>query len=138
MEQLQTSSSASPLDDYMVEPLVERNAQQAPPLEPTHSFDRVFVQRLARLLRLLFKGTDGSVLKTSIVIPYTLFLLLSCGVEVFVWFVGLIPSRFYSVLVSVDVEGYWKVTSQSLLLVLLVAVVSYIHTLITHKPTLKV
>ncbi|GAB5587831.1 hypothetical protein Unana1_02731 [Umbelopsis nana] len=81
MEQFQTSSFASPLDDYMVEPLVERNAQQAPPLEPTHSFDRVFVQRLARLLRLLFKGTDGSVLKTSIVIPYTLFLLLSCGVE---------------------------------------------------------
>jgi len=138
MEQLQTSSSASPLDDYMVEPLVERNAQQAPPLEPTHSFDRVFVQRLARLLRLLFKGTDGSVLKTSIVIPYTLFLLLSCGVEVFVWFVGLIPSRFYSVLVSVDVEGYWKVTSQSLLLVLLVAVGKSLQKFVSRILALRI
>jgi ATP-binding cassette subfamily D (ALD) protein 4 len=126
MEQFQTASSTSPIDDYMSDPLLERQAlhPSAPsPQEATRSFDRLFLKRLGRLLRLLFKGTDSSILRTSILIPYSIFLLLSCAVEVIVWFVGLIPSRFYSVLVSLDVEGYWKVLIQSLGLVLLVAVV---------------
>jgi hypothetical protein len=129
MEQFQTASSTSPLDDYMAEPLLERNSQNVSPPERKHSFDRLFLQRLGRLLRLLFKGTHGSIFKTSIIIPYLMFLLLSCGVEVFIWFVGLIPSRFYAVLVSLDVEGYWKLVPQCLLLVLLVAVVSFMKLL---------
>lgn len=128
MEQFQTASSTSPIDDYMSEPLLDRQAHQPAaqrPQEKSHSFDRLFLKRLGRLLRLLFKGTDGSIFKSSILLPYSIFLLLSCGVEVIVWFVGLIPSRFYAVLGSLDVEGYWKVLFQSLGFVFLVAVVCY-------------
>lgn len=123
MEQFQTDSSTSPLNGYTSEPTVDHTSLQ-PAAASNHSFDRQFLRRLGRLLRLLFKGTGSSVFKTSIVVPYTLFLLLSCGIEVLVWFVGLIPSRFYAVLVSLDVAGYWKLVPQALLLVLSVALVS--------------
>ncbi|KAM3588877.1 hypothetical protein VKS41_001309 [Umbelopsis sp. WA50703] len=120
MEQFQTVSSTTPLNGYSPEPIVDHAALQ-PTAASNHSFDRQFLRRLGRLLRLLFKGTGRSVFETSIIVPYTIFLLLSCGIEVLVWFVGLIPSRFYGVLVSLDVAGYWKLVPQALLLVLSVA-----------------
>jgi ATP-binding cassette subfamily D (ALD) protein 4 len=135
MEQFQTVSSIGPVDEYITEPLLDSNAPKSPPAR-NHSFDRIFLRRLGQLLRLLFKGTGGSIFQTSIILPYTVFLLLSCGVEVLIWFVGLIPSRFYAVLVSVDVAGYWKLVPQCLLLVLSVALVSSLN-VIPFKSILR-
>ncbi|KAJ2960778.1 hypothetical protein NQZ79_g3939 [Umbelopsis isabellina] len=136
MEQFQTDSSTSPLNGYASEPTVDHAPLQS--TASNHSFDRQFVRRLGRLLRLLFKGTGGSVFKTSIVVPYTLFLLLSCGIEVLVWFVGLIPSRFYAVLVSLDVAGYWKLVPQALLLVLSVALGKALQKFVSSLLALKI
>ncbi|KAI9287373.1 ABC transporter transmembrane region 2-domain-containing protein [Umbelopsis sp. AD052] len=138
MEQFQTASSTSPIDDYMSDPLLDRQAHPPAPQEKSHSFDRLFLKRLGRLLRLLFKGTDGSILKSSILLPYSIFLLLSCAVEVIVWFVGLIPSRFYAVLGSLDVEGYWKVLFQSLGFVFLVAVGKSLQTFSSKVLALQI
>ncbi|KAI8646414.1 ATP-binding cassette sub-family D member 4-like protein [Parasitella parasitica] len=91
----------------------------------TYSFDCVFFRRLFRLLKILFKSshvhrpwsTTREARKHSLFWLYMTFIALSIGYEVLVYFVGMIPSRFYSILTSRDIIGFSKYIFPCLLLV---------------------
>ncbi|KAI8887908.1 ATP-binding cassette sub-family D member 4, partial [Backusella circina FSU 941] len=97
---------------------------QSPNAKNTYSFDRTFLKRLFRLLRVLFHAPNyrlGSISKEarkgSLFWLYVAFVGLGLGYEVLVYFVGLIPSRFYGVLTSRDIAGFSKFIFPCLFLV---------------------
>lgn len=81
-----------------------------------------FLAVLWGLLRLTSKHVKGHQLLTS----YALCLAAACIYEVLVYFVGLIPSDMYRVLVALDVSDFMRVCLLSLAKVLGVAVVRVI------------
>lgn len=100
--------------------------------KPNYSFDRVFVKRFFRLLKVLFnsKGlnkvwsTSKEARKNSLFWLYMTFIGLGIGYEILVYFVGMIPSRFYAILTSRDSIGFSKYIIPCLLLVFGTATVS--------------
>ncbi|KAI9248694.1 ATP-binding cassette sub-family D member 4-like protein [Helicostylum pulchrum] len=82
--------------------------------KPDYSFDRVFLNRFFRLLKVLFnsKGlnkvwsTSKEARKNSIFWLYMTFVSLSIIYQVVVYFVGMIPSSFYAILTSKDIIGF--------------------------------
>ncbi|RUS19090.1 ABC transporter transmembrane region 2-domain-containing protein [Endogone sp. FLAS-F59071] len=91
------------------------------------SLDRLFLQRLLRILRLLFApSTQGLFSRESrdrsVLWLYIAFVAISCLNEVIVYFVGMIPSRFYKVLVDKDAQGFGGLMIPTILLIAAAAV----------------
>lgn len=101
----------SSLEEIMIDLTPQMSAAQASSL---YSFDRVFLQRLGRLLRILFQSarhdrywsTSRQARQNSLFWLYIIFVALSCGNEVLYYYVGLLPSRFYGLLSSQDLPGF--------------------------------
>ncbi|KAI8098532.1 ATP-binding cassette sub-family D member 4 [Halteromyces radiatus] len=95
----------------------------------TYRFDRLFLQRFYRLLRLLFQSSPGTpwfamgkdARQHSVFWLYMTFLFLACGSEWLVYYVGLIPSRFYTILTAKDRTGFLTFIFPCLLLILGIA-----------------
>jgi ATP-binding cassette subfamily D (ALD) protein 4 len=109
------------------------NLSGTPSTPPTYRFDRLFLRRLGRLLRLLFRSTPGvapfytlhkDARQQSIFWLYMVFFFLSCGSEWLIYYVGLIPSRFYGLLMARDQAGFLLFMAPCLLLIFGVAAVS--------------
>lgn len=100
--------------------------------KPNYSFDRVFLNRFFRLLKVLFnsKGlnkvwsTSKEARKNSIFWLYMTFVSLSILYQVVVYFVGMIPSSFYGILTSKDFIGFRNYILPCLFLVFSAATVS--------------
>lgn len=111
---------------------LERQYDEKTTKQATYSFDRVFFKRLRRLLKVLFHtdplysvwSTKKEARKHSIFWLYMTFVTLGIAYEVIVYFVGMIPSQFYSILTSKDVIGFSKYIIPCLLLVFSAATVS--------------
>ncbi|OAD65219.1 hypothetical protein PHYBLDRAFT_189609 [Phycomyces blakesleeanus NRRL 1555(-)] len=97
-----------------LDPLIELTSHDPQPTR-TYSLDYIFVKRFFRLVRLLFRppgntyrfwSTHREAQQKSIFWLYCTFIFGSCGKEVLVYFVGLMPSRFYSLLTSKDLTGF--------------------------------
>jgi ATP-binding cassette subfamily D (ALD) protein 4 len=108
---------------------------QSPNAKTTYSFDGTFLKRFSRLLRVLFHApnslyrlgsTSKEARKGSLFWLYVGFVGLGLGYEVLVYYVGLIPSRFYGILTSRDIAGFSKFVFPCLLLVFATATVKYI------------
>ncbi|KAG0174825.1 ATP-binding cassette sub- D member 4 [Apophysomyces sp. BC1015] len=114
-----------------LDPILELSApqQQEHPSPPpalaseVYSFDYVFVKRAYRLIRLLFRPSrrfwlaSKDVRQGSLFWLYVTFVCLSCLKEILVYFVGLIPSRFFALLTSKDSAGFLHFLFPCLLLV---------------------
>jgi ATP-binding cassette subfamily D (ALD) protein 4 len=98
----------------------------------TYSFDRIFFKRFRRLLKVLFHSnqlykfwsTKREARKHSLFWLYMTFVALGIAHESIVYFVGMIPSRYYSILTSSDITGFSRYIIPSLLLVFAAATVS--------------
>jgi ATP-binding cassette subfamily D (ALD) protein 4 len=82
---------------------LEQHYDEKTTKKTTYSFDRVFFKRFRRLLKVLFHSnqlykvwsTKKEARKHSIFWLYMTFIALGIAYEVIVYFVGMIPSRFY-------------------------------------------
>ncbi|KAI8367703.1 ATP-binding cassette sub-family D member 4-like protein [Radiomyces spectabilis] len=109
------------------DPSIDLDAHARTSHNTSYSFDYLFLKRFWRLLRLLFKPTSlaphafwspkKEARQNSLFWLYVIFVALSCGNEVLVYFVGLIPSRFYTILTNKDLSGFTQFTVPCLLLV---------------------
>ncbi|KAI9005801.1 ATP-binding cassette sub-family D member 4 [Phycomyces nitens] len=108
MRERQSSANES------LDPLIELTSHDPEPPR-TYSLDYLFLKRLGRLLRLLFRppgnthrfwSPNRETRQKSIFWLYCTFIMASCGKEVLVYFVGLMPSRFYGILTSKDLPGF--------------------------------
>jgi hypothetical protein len=78
--------------------------------------DRAFLARFARILRILFSTSSTRLL--------FLMVLIACGInEVAVYFTGILPSEFYSVLVGKKADDFKTLTFQMLGVLLATALV---------------
>ncbi|ORY94202.1 ABC transporter transmembrane region 2-domain-containing protein [Syncephalastrum racemosum] len=94
---------------------------------PSHaySFDRVFLNRFRRLIRILFQSPSGEpvwsfspkVRQANVFWLYLTFVALSCGNEILYYYVGMMPSRFYALLSTKDSAGFTRFILPCLLLV---------------------
>ncbi|KAI9305110.1 ATP-binding cassette sub-family D member 4-like protein [Cunninghamella echinulata] len=98
-------------------------------IESSYRLDRVFLRRFTRILRLLFRSTPNATWFTTtkegrqqnIFWLYISFFLLACGTEIIVYYVGLIPSRFYSILTAKDQSAFLQFMIPCFLLIFAVA-----------------
>ncbi|KAL9548323.1 hypothetical protein MBANPS3_005729 [Mucor bainieri] len=126
-ERLNSFSSNDPIFNQQEDDIEEQNQQQNEKTvnSSTYSFDSVFFKRFARLLGILFKSsrlytpwsTKKEARKHSLFWLYITFITLGVSYEVLVYFVGMIPSQFYSILTSRDTIGFSKYILPCLLLV---------------------
>ncbi|CAG8565186.1 12629_t:CDS:10 [Acaulospora morrowiae] len=79
------------------------------------SFDRLFCRRFLRILRILFSPVNPN---GNLILIWTLFITMSLSKEIAVYYAGIIPSKFYKVLVGQDLEGFKMVTIFSVVVVL--------------------
>lgn len=126
-ERLNSFSSNDPIfnqeEDDIEEQIHQQNEKTVD--SATYSFDSVFFKRFARLLGILFKSsrlytpwsTKKEARKHSLFWLYITFITLGVSYEVLVYFVGMIPSQFYSILTSRDTIGFSKYILPCLLLV---------------------
>ncbi|OAD03035.1 hypothetical protein MUCCIDRAFT_178464 [Mucor lusitanicus CBS 277.49] len=114
-ERLNSFSSNDPIFNQQEDDIEEQIHQQNEKAgdSSTYSFDSVFFKRFARLLGILFKSTR----KHSLFWLYITFITLGVSYEVLVYFVGMVPSQFYSILTSRDTIGFSKYILPCLLLV---------------------
>ncbi|KAI9257172.1 ATP-binding cassette sub-family D member 4-like protein [Phascolomyces articulosus] len=111
-------SIATSATDSEEQDMIELTPQQQTSNNKSHySFDRVFLNRLYRLLQVLFRSTSNQdrfysltpkARQHSLFWLYIVFVALSCGTEVLYYYVGLMPSRFYGVLSSKDFPGFMQ------------------------------
>lgn len=101
--------------DSFVEPLIREEKKEK---KNQYRFDRLFIKRLSGLLKILFDTNKVRLL-------YVTLICFAIGYEVLVYFVGLIPSHFYSILIARDLSGFIRYTIPCLLLVFTTATVSY-------------
>ncbi|CAO3629097.1 unnamed protein product [Mucor fragilis] len=126
-ERLNSFSSNDPIFNQPEDDIEEQTHQQNEKTvdTATYSFDSVFFKRFARLLGILFKSsrlytpwsTKKEARKHSLFWLYITFITLGVSYEVLVYFVGMIPSRFYAILTSRDTIGFSKYILPCLLLV---------------------
>ncbi|KAL7319957.1 hypothetical protein PS15m_003032 [Mucor circinelloides] len=126
-ERLNSFSSNDPIFNQQEDDIEEQTHQQNEKTvdKSTYSFDSVFFKRFSRLLGILFKSsrlytpwsTKKEARKHSIFWLYVTFITLGVSYEVLVYFVGMIPSQFYSILTSRDTVGFSKYILPCLLLV---------------------
>ncbi|CAG8826491.1 17854_t:CDS:1, partial [Dentiscutata erythropus] len=92
--------------------VTERNNRSA---RNQTSFDRLFCKRFYRICRILFSRSnpDGNLIGI-----WSIFILASLINEIAVYFVGSIPSRFYIILTSKDLDGLKTLMVFSVLIVL--------------------
>lgn len=115
------------------------SAEEGQTKKPNYSFDRVFAKRFFRLLKVLFSSnrpnkvwsTSKEARKYSIFWLYMTFIVLGVSYEALAYFVGMTPSRFYTILTSRDSVGFRNFIVPCLLLVFSTATVSKIipHTI---------
>ncbi|XP_072021661.1 lysosomal cobalamin transporter ABCD4-like [Amphiura filiformis] len=79
--------------------------------------DFLFLKRFRRILGLCFPGCFSP--HTAL---FLLLLIVAVGEQIAVYYVGLIPSEFYSVLPVKNFDGFMEVLWQSLLYIILIAV----------------
>ncbi|KAI8997294.1 ATP-binding cassette sub-family D member 4-like protein [Pilobolus umbonatus] len=101
--------------------------------KPSYSFDRLFLSRFCHLLRILFHPANNTIhrpwasskeaRKTSLFWLYITFIAIGVSYEILVYFVGLIPSQFYSILTSKDLNAFARFILPCLLTVFAVAVI---------------
>lgn len=133
-ERLNSFSSNDPIFNQQEDDIEEQIHQQNEKAgdSSTYSFDSVFFKRFARLLGILFKSsrfhkpwsTKKEARKHSLFWLYITFITLGVSYEVLVYFVGMVPSQFYSILTSRDTIGFSKYILPCLLLVFSTATVS--------------
>lgn len=90
-----------------------------------YSFDRVFLRRLVRIFHILFPSSpheqiwsfSPKIRQRSLFWLYITYVALSCGCEILYYYTGLLPSRFYAVLSSSDLQGFIRFILPCLLLV---------------------
>ncbi|RIB16500.1 ABC transporter transmembrane region 2-domain-containing protein [Gigaspora rosea] len=92
--------------------VIERNNRAA---KNQTSFDRLFCKRFFRICQILFSRSnpDGSLIGI-----WSIFILASLINEIAVYFAGSIPSRFYIILISKDLDGLKTLLVFSMLIVL--------------------
>ncbi|KAG2208279.1 hypothetical protein INT47_006135 [Mucor saturninus] len=101
------------------------SAEEGQTKKPNYSFDRVFAKRFFRLLKVLFSSnrpnkvwsTSKEARKYSIFWLYMTFIVLGVSYEALAYFVGMTPSRFYTILTSRDSVGFRNFIVPCLLLV---------------------
>lgn len=111
-----TTTAAAGTGPSFQETMIELTPQSSSAAQGSnlYSFDRVFLQRLGRLLRILFQSsghdrfwsTSKRARQSSVFWLYVVFVTVSCGNEVLYYYVGLLPSRFYGLLSSQDLPGF--------------------------------
>lgn len=115
------------------EPILNSDEEQLNELKkPEYSFDSIFLNRFFRLLKVLFnwKGlnkvwsTSKKARKNSIFWLYMTFISLSIIYQVVVYYVGMIPSNFYSILTGKDIIRFRNYLLPCLFLVFSAATVS--------------
>ncbi|CAG8698099.1 18031_t:CDS:2, partial [Gigaspora rosea] len=101
-----------PTDDNNIKDVIERNNRAA---KNQTSFDRLFCKRFFRICQILFSRSnpDGSLIGI-----WSIFILASLINEIAVYFAGSIPSRFYIILISKDLDGLKTLLVFSMLIVL--------------------
>ncbi|KAG1238930.1 hypothetical protein G6F67_000028 [Rhizopus microsporus] len=118
------------ISDSLDEPLLEDPSKPItrPLSSSQYRFDRLFLKRFHRLLRILFNtnrlrawSTTKEARKHSVFWLYITFVFIGIGYEIIVYFVGLIPSNFYTILTSRDLAGFIRYIPTCLLLVFAVA-----------------
>ncbi|CEG76689.1 hypothetical protein RMATCC62417_11549 [Rhizopus microsporus] len=118
------------ISDSLDEPLLEDPSKPItrPLSSSQYRFDRLFLKRFHRLLRILFNtkrlrawSTTKEARKHSVFWLYITFVCIGIGYEIIVYFVGLIPSNFYTILTSRDLAGFIRYIPTCLLLVFAVA-----------------
>ncbi|KAI7902855.1 ATP-binding cassette sub-family D member 4 [Cokeromyces recurvatus] len=82
-----------------------------------YRFDRLFFKRLHRLLKILFDTKATTTRRKSLLWLYIVFVVTAIGYEVLVYYVGLMPSRFYTILTSRDAIEFSKYILPCLILV---------------------
>lgn len=145
-ERLNSFSSNDPIFNQPEDDIEEQTHQQNEKTvdTATYSFDSVFFKRFARLLGILFKSsrlytpwsTKKEARKHSLFWLYITFITLGVSYEVLVYFVGMIPSRFYAILTSRDTIGFSKYILPCLLLVFSTATVSCWLDSVSHPALL--
>lgn len=138
------------ISDSLDEPLLEDPSKPItrPLSSSQYKFDRLFLKRFHRLLRILFNtnrlrawSTTKEARKHSVFWLYITFVFIGIGYEIIVYFVGLIPSNFYTILTSRDLAGFIRYIPTCLLLVFAVATVSFVfyqRAQGSHDPLLSV
>ncbi|KAG1114318.1 hypothetical protein G6F42_014217 [Rhizopus arrhizus] len=126
-ERLNSFSSNDPIFNQQEDDIEEQIHQQNEKTvdKSTYSFDSVFFKRFSRLLGILFKSsrlytpwsTKKEARRHSLFWLYVTFITLGVSYEVLVYFVGMIPSQFYSILTSRDTVGFSKYILPCLFLV---------------------
>ncbi|CAO0791456.1 unnamed protein product [Mucor circinelloides] len=127
-ERLNSFSSNDPIFNQQEEDDIEEQIHQQNEKtvdKSTYSFDSVFFKRFSRLLGILFKSsrlytpwsTKKEARRHSLFWLYVTFITLGVSYEVLVYFVGMIPSQFYSILTSRDTVGFSKYILPCLFLV---------------------
>lgn len=134
-ERLNSFSSNDPIFNHQddIEDQLHQNEKIAD--KSTYSFDSIFFKRFSRLLGILFKSsnlykpwsTKKEARRHSLFWLYITFITLGVSYEVLVYFVGMIPSQFYSILTSRDTIGFSKYILPCLLLVFSTATVSWLQ-----------
>ncbi|KAI8074129.1 ABC transporter transmembrane region 2-domain-containing protein [Gongronella butleri] len=75
-----------------------------------YRLDKTLLDRAVRLLGCLCQAPwyslDAASRQHTVVWNYLLYMLLACGTEVLIYFVGLIPSRFYAILNAKDINEF--------------------------------
>lgn len=108
------------------EPILNSGDEESnKPTKANYSFDRIFLKRFHRLLQVLFNtnginkvwSTSKEARKHSLFWLYITFITLGVGYEFIVYYVGMIPSHFYSILTTKDTIGFSKYILPCLLLV---------------------
>lgn len=134
-ERLNSFSSNEPIlnDQDDIEDQLHQNEKATD--KSTYSFDSIFFKRFSRLLGILFKSSNlykpwsakKEARRHSLFWLYITFIALGISYEVLVYFVGMIPSKFYSILTSRDTIGFSKFILPCLLLVFSTATVSQLQ-----------
>ncbi|RUP49385.1 ABC transporter transmembrane region 2-domain-containing protein [Jimgerdemannia flammicorona] len=94
----------------------------APPPKQRYSFDKLFLQRLKRILRLLFTPSTQGLFsresrERSLLWMYLVFVGVSCLNEVVVYFVGMVTGKFYKVLVDKNAQAFGALILPTILLI---------------------
>ncbi|KAI8987578.1 ATP-binding cassette sub-family D member 4 [Mycotypha africana] len=106
---------------------IEQNNSQQP---KNYKFDMLFFSRLFSVLKILFKSnaiypcwsTKKKARQNSLFWLYILFVTLAVLYEILVYFVGMIPSQFYTILTTKDKAKFGTFIIPCLLLVFVIAI----------------
>lgn len=97
-----------------------------------HGFDLLFVKRLWRLSRIIFKSfSDKPALWLSVILG------LSLAEQVIIYIFGLVPSRFYSILQRKDTKEFTTQVINCLILVLAMGIIKCSEAFVTGQLYLQ-